>query len=271
MASDPPLRADTAHAGEAADNTLVLVLLNQLQRAAARLSPHPPAAQLRGILAAHGLEGGFHRSGLPNEATWWVLLRHVASWCPEAACLLGAAALAHEAGLPASAALLLQAGPDNGYWRMDGSRAESASRWHWFSQDALWSAPTTAMRAVGLGMHECRHDAALRERPASARELRWRGTTALCLHQGAARAALATTRSHLQERIMFHRPMLELPAIAWRLQRCEQWLVQGRLGLLRLELEQLLGGTGFMAQTRQGSASGWLLWAEDLAGEFDDR
>lgn len=61
--------------------------------------------------------------------------------------------------------------------------------------------------------------------------------------------------------------MLELPALAWRLRRCEQWLAQDRLGALRLELEQLLGGTGFMARTPEGYASGWLLWAEDLAGE----
>jgi hypothetical protein len=121
------------------------------------------------------------------------------------------------------------------------------------------------MRCVGLGMHECLHGSALRERPASTLELRWHEATAQCLHRGAAQAALAATQGHMQERIMFRRPMLELPALAWRLQRCEQWLAQGRLVALRLELEQLLGGTGFMARTPEGHASCWLLWAEDLA------
>lgn len=259
------------HAAADIDHALVDDVLSALQAAAPALPVPLDASELTALLDRHQLLG---REGAASVTapTLCALIRTLAAWRPDLGAWLAADALTALHDLPAGHTIALHAWPQAGFWRLARASATRTSHtWCWWQEDRLLGAPADRFRDVGLDMQECeaRHARAIDTASPDAR--RHVDALAQALRTGIAQAAWQSTDLHVRSRHMFHRMMIDLPAIRWRMQQAQAMLSAGQYRLLRIELEQLQGGTGFMQESAGAQWLDWLYWANSLPDQPPER
>ncbi|MDO5057615.1 MAG: hypothetical protein Q4E06_09860 [Lautropia sp.] len=257
----------------AVDQETVDAVVNALQAAGSRLPIPAPDERLTDLLTSHQLLGADGIASCVDGPTLQALVATLASWRPDVACLLASAVMATLAELPPDHAVALHAWPQGGFWRLARPAAETPPRiWCWWWQGQVLQAPSTVFADTGLAMQECADHAASRLRPSPAAEQAQLAGLRQALRQGIGHAALQATEAHVRTRTMFHRRMIELPAIAWRMRQAHALLNSSGNPALRVELEQLQGGFGFMQESIGAQWLDWLYWADSLpatAGSTD--
>lgn len=257
------LNGAPAVAPASVDQPLIDALLDSLQHTGGEALAAADEQQLLALLAGHGLLGPEGIQACVDEATLPALLRAVAAWHPAAGQLLTTDIISQRLNLPAGHTLAWCAWPerDGGWWLARPGRQQDTRHWCWWQQDALIAAPVSAFTSRGPTLLACEQAAAALLRPAEPASRKAANQLLAALHDGIAQAALDATDSHISTRIMFHRPMTSIPAIAWRMQQARQLLQSRQYRPLRIELEQLQGGQGFMQESWGSLCLDWLFSA----------
>lgn len=245
------------------DQETIAIILSALQDVSL---PIPASMALLATRLEHhqllGADGIQHHL---DEPSLLALLRAIAAWRPDLAVLLASEALRQTLALPSDHGLALHAWPQANYWRLARPCATPPpTQWCWWWQGRLLHASAADFRDVGLQMRECSVGHVHCLRPGTEKECELIGRLGAALLDGIAEAAMIATESHVQSRHMFHRHMIELPAIAWRVRQARGLLADAQYGELRIELEQLQGGSGFMQESIGSQWLDWLFWATSL-------
>lgn len=247
------------------DRTIIDAVMDALQ-AAAQDVPVPAGNEALGeLLARLGLLGPDGLHGSVDTPTLLALLQAMAAWRPDMACLQASDAMTQVAKLPPGHAVALHAWPQERFWRLARPAAvHSPLSWCWWWEGRILHARAEDFDDAGLSMQECsvRKASCLRTSLPGEQELL--DGLRQALQRGIAQAALQATEAHVGTRQMFHRRMIDLPSIAWRLRHARALLASGRSSALRIELEQLQGGAGFMQESTGAQWLDWLYWANLL-------
>lgn len=243
-------------------------LLAQMERRWRHAPGSLDGAQLTAELREFGLcdrAAGLPAWELLDEQDWVGLLRGLCRLRPGCAVLLASQWLGEAVELPPKVAFAMLGAGDADYWQLRRPLAgDRPEQWSFIAEGRLWRVSVGALRQVGLQSWECRREQA----HAGACARAWAGLygqARQALLDGAMAAVWQSTLAHVAARTMFNRRMIELPALQMRLLGAHACLQAGRCAPFRLEMEQICGGTGYMAESASAQALQWLGWAEDLA------